>query len=253
VSEPSGNLPVRYGPDEGTLPPERVQEMFDRIARPYDAMNRVMTAGLDRRWRTLAADATGVGAGASVLDCCCGTADLTLELARRVGPGGEVIGVDFAERMLERGRAKIARKGTDQATLLNGDALSLPFPDDRFAAATVAFGIRNVADLDRGLGELVRVVRPGGKVVCLEITTPERGLAARFHRLWFDRMVPAAGRAIDSGSSAYTYLPASVRRFPGPAALAERMYAAGLEDVRYRLLGGGIVALHVGGVPREAA
>jgi len=253
VSEPSPNLPVRYGADEGTLPPERVQEMFDRIARPYDAMNRVMTAGLDRRWRRLAADATGVGPGASVLDCCCGTADLTLELASRVGPGGEVIGVDFAERMLERGRDKIARRGTAQATLLNGDALELPFPDDRFAAATVAFGIRNVADLDRGLGELVRVVRPGGKVVCLEITTPERGPAARFHRLWFDRVVPAAGRAVDRGSAAYTYLPASVRRFPGPGELAERMYGAGLDDVRYRLLGGGIVALHVGTVARGGA
>ena len=226
------NLPVRYGAEEGTLPPERVQAMFDRIARPYDAMNRVMTAGLDVRWRRLAADATEVGAGASVLDCCCGTADLSLEIGRR----------------------KVVRKGLDQVSLINGDALDLPFEDDRFAAATVAFGIRNVADLTGGLSELARVVRPGGKVVCLEITTPESGPLAGFHRLWFDRVVPGIGRAIDrKGDSAYTYLPASVRRFPGPTPLAHVMYEAGLRDVRFRTLGGGIVALHVGTVPRVDA
>ena len=248
----SDDLPVVYGVEEGTLPPERVQAMFDRIARPYDAMNRVMTAGLDVRWRKLAADATGVGAGASVLDCCCGTADLTLELAERVGPSGEVIGVDFAEKMLERGRVKIAKRERSQATLIHGDALDLPFEDDRFAAATVAFGIRNVADLGLGFRELARVVRPGGKVVCLEITTPQQGVAARFHRLWFDRLVPGIGRAVDRGDSAYVYLPASVRRFPGPDELAHVMYENGLDEVRYRLLGGGIVALHVGTVPERA-
>lgn len=248
------NLPVRYGAEEGTLPPERVQAMFDRIARPYDAMNRVMTAGLDVRWRRLAADATEVGAGASVLDCCCGTADLSLELGRRVGPSGEVIGVDFSDGMLEIGRRKVVRKGLDQVSLINGDALDLPFEDDRFAAATVAFGIRNVADLTGGLSELARVVRPGGKVVCLEITTPESGPLAGFHRLWFDRLVPGVGRVIDrKGDSAYTYLPASVRRFPGPTPLAHLMYEAGLCDVRFRTLGGGIVALHVGTVPRADA
>jgi demethylmenaquinone methyltransferase/2-methoxy-6-polyprenyl-1,4-benzoquinol methylase len=248
------NLPVRYGAEEGTLPPERVQAMFDRIARPYDAMNRVMTAGLDVRWRRLAADATEVGAGASVLDCCCGTADLSLELGRRVGPNGEVIGVDFSDGMLEIGRRKVVRKGLDQVSLINGDALDLPFEDDRFAAATVAFGIRNVADLTGGLRELARVVRPGGKVVCLEITTPESGPLAGFHRLWFDRLVPGVGRVIDrKGDSAYTYLPASVRRFPGPTPLAHLMYESGLRDVRFRTLGGGIVALHVGTVPRADA
>jgi len=248
------NLPVRYGAEEGTLPPERVQAMFDRIARPYDAMNRVMTAGLDVRWRRLAADATEVGAGASVIDCCCGTADLSLELGRRVGPNGEVIGVDFSDGMLEIGRRKVIRKGLDQVSLINGDALDLPFEDDRFAAATVAFGIRNVADLTGGLRELARVVRPGGKVVCLEITTPESGPLAGFHRLWFDRLVPGVGRVIDrKGDSAYTYLPASVRRFPGPTPLAHLMYEAGLRDVRFRTLGGGIVALHVGTVPRADA
>ena len=248
----SDNLPVQYGIEQGTLPPERVQAMFDRIARPYDAINRVMTVGLDVRWRRLAAEATGVGVGASVLDCCCGTADLTIELAKRVGPSGEVIGLDFAERMLERGRAKISKRGLGSATLIRGDALDLPFEDDRFAAATAAFGLRNVADLDLGFRELVRVVRPGGTVVCLEITTPESGPAAAFHRLWFDRLIPTIGRLVDKQDSAYVYLPASVKRFPGPTNLGNVMFEAGLSDVRFRLLGGGIVALHVGTVPRAA-
>jgi demethylmenaquinone methyltransferase/2-methoxy-6-polyprenyl-1,4-benzoquinol methylase len=234
----------------GTLPPERVRQMFDRIAGPYDAMNRVMTVGLDRRWRALAAEATGVGAGASVLDACCGTGDLTLELARRVGPSGEVFGVDFSEPMLERARAKLDRAGFQRAQLLVGDALALPLPDDRVAAATVAFGMRNLADVELGFRELVRVVRPGGAVVCLEITKPERGPLASFYRVWFDRLVPAVGRAVDRrGDSAYSYLPASVRRFPPPAELGQVMQRAGLRDVRYTLVAGGIVALHVGRVP----
>lgn len=245
-------MPVAADAASGTLPPERVQAMFNRIARPYDLMNRAMTVGLDRKWRALAADTTGVGAGASVVDVCCGTADLSLELARRVGPSGEVIGVDFAEQMLVRGREKATEGGYSQVTLLQGDALALPFDDDRFAAATCAFGVRNLADPERGFRELARVVRPGGAVVCLEITTPESGALAGFYRVWFDRLVPAVGRVVDRrGDSAYTYLPASVRRFPPPAELGRVMRAAGLDEVRYRLLAGGIVAIHVGRVPRR--
>jgi demethylmenaquinone methyltransferase/2-methoxy-6-polyprenyl-1,4-benzoquinol methylase len=212
-------------------------------------MNRVMTVGLDRRWRALAAEATGVGAGASVLDACCGTGDLTLELARRVGPSGEVFGVDFSPRMLERARRKLDAAGFPRAQLLEGDALQLPLPDDRVAAATVAFGVRNLADIDRGFRELARVVRPGGTVVCLEITQPQSGPLAGFYRVWFDRLVPAVGRAVDRrGDSAYSYLPASVRRFPAPVDLGHVMQDAGLTKVRYTLLAGGIVALHVGQV-----
>jgi demethylmenaquinone methyltransferase/2-methoxy-6-polyprenyl-1,4-benzoquinol methylase len=233
----------------GTLPPERVRQMFDRIAGPYDAMNRVMTVGLDRRWRALAAESTGVGTGASVLDACCGTGDLTLELARRVGPSGEVFGVDFSPRMLERARRKLDAAGFPRAQLLEGDALRLPLPDDRVAAATVAFGVRNLADVDLGFRELARVVRPGGAVVCLEITQPQSGPLAGFYRVWFDRLVPAVGRAVDRrGDSAYSYLPASVRRFPGPVELGVLMRGAGLTNVRYTTLAGGIVALHVGQV-----
>jgi demethylmenaquinone methyltransferase / 2-methoxy-6-polyprenyl-1,4-benzoquinol methylase len=247
MSEPGTELVPATQP--GSLPPERVREMFDRIARPYDTMNRVMTVGLDRRWRALAADATGVGNGASVLDVCCGTGDLTLELARRVGQGGEVIGVDFSPRMLERARVKLDRAGFTRARLLEADALALPLPDDRVAAATVAFGMRNLADLEGGFRELARVVRPGGRIVCLEITTPESGPLAGFYRVWFDRLVPAVGRAVDRrGDSAYSYLPASVRRFPPPVELGHVMQLAGLAHVRYTLLAGGIVALHVGEV-----
>lgn len=232
----------------GTLPPERVQAMFNRIARPYDVMNRVMTAGLDKRWRRLAAQETEVGRGASVLDCCCGTGELALELARMVGPAGEVIGVDFAEEMLVRARQKAVKARFQNATFVQGDALSLPLPDDRVAAATVAFGVRNLADYEAGFRELVRVVRPGGRIVCLEITTPESGPLAPLSRAWFERAVPALGRVADPDGDAYDYLPASVQRFPSPDALGELMFRAGLVRVRYRTLAAGIIALHVGEV-----
>jgi demethylmenaquinone methyltransferase/2-methoxy-6-polyprenyl-1,4-benzoquinol methylase len=219
----------------GTLPADGVRAMFDRIAPVYDAMNRVMTAGLDGRWRAETAGAV-VQPGDRVLDACCGTGDLALACARI---GGRVTGLDFSERMLERARQK-----SSAVEWVQGDALALPFEDESFDAATVGFGVRNLADLEDGLRELRRVLRPGGRLGILEITQP-RGLLAPFYRLWFDRVVPALGRVLPGGS-AYTYLPASVRRFPGPEDLAELMRAAGFEDVRYRLFAGGIVALHTG-------
>ena len=234
---------------DGTLPPERVRAMFDRIAGPYDRMNRVMTAGLDRRWRTLAADEANVGLGAAVADICCGTGDLALELASRVGPAGEVTGVDFSDNMLAIARQKAAELAHPNVRFVPGDALDLPIGDDEVAAATIAFGMRNLADHAQGFRELVRIVRPGGRVVCLEITTPKGRVLGGFYRVWFDRMVPAVGGLVDRGDSAYSYLPASVRRFPGPDELGRIMYAAGLENVRFRMLAGGIVALHVGEVP----
>ncbi len=234
---------------DGTLPPERVQAMFDRIARPYDLMNRAMTVGLDRRWRSLAADEAGVGSGAAVADICCGTGDLALELAARVGAAGEVTGIDFSANMLTIARQKAADRGVANIRFVAGDALALPIGDDEVAAATIAFGMRNLADHAQGFRELARIVRPGGRVVCLEITTPRNGLGRSFYRLWFDRLVPAIGGLVDRGENAYSYLPASVRRFPPPGELGAVMFAAGLERVRYRLLAGGIVALHVGEVP----
>jgi demethylmenaquinone methyltransferase/2-methoxy-6-polyprenyl-1,4-benzoquinol methylase len=209
--------------------------MFDRIAPVYDAMNHLMTAGLDRRWRRVAAEAV-VRPGDSVLDACCGTGDFALADARA---GGRVTGLDFSERMLERARAK-----SSAVEWVQGDALALPFEDGSFDAATVGFGVRNLEDLERGLVELRRVLRPGGRLGVLEITRPRGGLAP-FYRLWFEKGVPLVGRVV-SGSSAYTYLPASVRRFPGPEDLAGLLRKAGFADVRYRLFARGIVALHLG-------
>jgi demethylmenaquinone methyltransferase/2-methoxy-6-polyprenyl-1,4-benzoquinol methylase len=219
----------------GTMEEGQVRAMFDRIARVYDLMNSLMTAGLHHRWRERAADLAAVGPGARALDVACGTGDLAIELARRVGPG-------FSEPMLERARQKSAAVTWEWA-----NALELPYPDDGFDAATVGFGARNFSDLDRGLAEMARVVRPGGRVVVLEITTPQRPPLATFFSIWFDRIVPALGR-LAGDAEAYTYLPNSVKRFPRPEALAGRMAAAGLRDVRWILTAGGIIAVHAGTV-----
>jgi len=221
--------------EAGRLPSGEVRTMFDRIAPVYDVMNRVMTAGLDRRWRKLAVREV-VWPGDRVLDACCGTGDLALEAERR---GGRVVGLDFSERMLERARSK---SGTIE--WVQGDALELPFEDGAFDAATVGFGVRNLDDLEGGLRELARVLRAGGKVAVLEITRP-RGVLRPFFRVWLDAMIPLAGRFLPGGK-AYTYLPASVRRFPGPEDLSRLLEAGGFTSVRYRLLGGGSVALHTG-------
>ena len=218
----------------GTLAPDEVRTMFDRIAPVYDAMNRAMTLGLDRRWRRLTARAV-VRRGEKILDACCGTGDLAL--AGRAA-GGDVVGVDFSEAMLARARRKAPEMEWVQA-----DAAALPFPDESFDAVTVGFGIRNLADLEGGLRELARVLKPGGRLGCLEITRP-RGILRPFFRVWFDGLVPAAGKVLPGGA-AYSYLPASVRRFPGPEDLAAAMRRAGFGQVSWRLLGGGIVALHV--------
>jgi demethylmenaquinone methyltransferase/2-methoxy-6-polyprenyl-1,4-benzoquinol methylase len=209
--------------------------MFDRIAPVYDIMNRAMTMGLDRRWRRLTAEAV-VRPGDRVIDACCGTGDLALA-ARTVG--GQVVGLDFSERMLER-----ARRKSDSIEWVRGDLLALPFADGSFDSATVGFGIRNVPELEAGLRELARVLRPGGRLGCLEITRPH-GLLRPFFRLWFDGLVPFAGKLLPGGE-AYTYLPASVRRFPGPTDLTKALESVGFVDVRWRLFGGGIVALHEG-------
>jgi demethylmenaquinone methyltransferase/2-methoxy-6-polyprenyl-1,4-benzoquinol methylase len=220
--------------------------MFDRIAGPYDVMNSVMTAGLHHRWRRRAADLAAVGPGDRALDVATGTGDLAIELARRVGPDGEVVGSDFSEGMLERAREKVPAAGDACAPLRFewGDAQTLPYADASFAAATVGFGARNFADLEAGLGEMARVVRPGGRVVVLEITQPQRPPLSTFFALWFDRLVPLLGRITDE--QAYSYLPSSVKRFPEPRALAAMLERAGLEQLRWILTAGGIIALHVG-------
>jgi demethylmenaquinone methyltransferase/2-methoxy-6-polyprenyl-1,4-benzoquinol methylase len=256
-----------------------VRAMFDRIAGVYDPLNTAMTAGLHHRWRARAADLAAVGPGSRVLDVATGTGDLALELARRVAPAGEVVGTDFSEGMLARARAK-ARKAFGDAEEAQGrdedarrtpvrfewgDALALSYPDDFYDAATVGFGARNFSDLGRGLAEMARVVRPGGRVVVLDFTTPTRAPLSLFYRVWFDRLVPLLGRltapaaalarrtwrdrAEVSIADAYTYLPNSVKRFVTPEQLAAEMQRAGMADVRYVLTAGGIVTIHVATVP----
>ena len=219
--------------------------MFDRIAGVYDVMNSAMTVGLHHGWRERAADRAALEPGDSALDVCCGTGDFTFALADRVGPQGRVIGSDFSERMLDLAREKAAGRPGSAVRFEWADALELPYDDATFNAVTVGFGVRNLADLDRGLAEMARVLRPGGRLVILEITQPRRPPLSTFYSLWFDRLVPVLG-TLAGDREAYTYLPESVKRFPAPEGLAELMDAAGLERIRYTILAGGIIAIHSG-------
>lgn len=222
--------------------------MFDRISGVYDRMNGVMTVGLHHAWRRRAADLAALEPGDRALDVATGTGDLALELASRVAPGGEVIATDFSERMLALGRVKAAAHGASaRVRFETANALALPYADGEFDAATVGFGARNFSDLGRGVAEMARVVRPGGRVVVLEITTPRRPPLSMFFEVWFDRAVPALGR-LAGDSAAYGYLPSSVKRFPGPEELAAVMWDRGLREIRYLITAGGIIALHVGSV-----
>ena len=223
-----------------------MRSMFDRIAGVYDVMNRLMTGGLDARWRERAADLAALRPGDRALDVATGTGDLALALAARVRPSGEVIGSDFSEGMLVRARDKA--RGTPGLRFEWANALSLPYEDGEFHAATVGFGARNFSDRRRGLAEMARVVAPGGRVVVLEITTPRRPPLSWFFRAWFDALVPLIGR-VAGDPDAYAYLPSSVRRFPGPEALARELHEIGLRDVRWVVTAGGIIALHSGRVP----
>jgi demethylmenaquinone methyltransferase / 2-methoxy-6-polyprenyl-1,4-benzoquinol methylase len=217
--------------------------MFDRISPAYDRMNRIMSLGMDGSWRSLAVRCAAVAPGDAALDVCCGTGDLAIALLDAVSPGGRVAGLDFSTAMLEAAARKSGR-----VEWVQGDALALPFADATFAAATIGFGMRNLADTLLGFRELRRVVAPGGRVVCLELTDPP-AWAAPFARLWTDRAVPLLGRLVARETDAYRYLPASVHRFPAADELAAIMHRAGLRRVRYRRLSGGAVALHVGTVP----
>jgi demethylmenaquinone methyltransferase/2-methoxy-6-polyprenyl-1,4-benzoquinol methylase len=257
-------MATRLRAGAGKLEARQVRAMFDRIAGIYDPMNTAMTAGLHHRWRSRAADLARIGPGSRALDVATGTGDLAIELSTRVEPGGEVLGSDFSEGMLDRARAKAQRRGNDGLRFEWADAMALPYENGSFDAATVGFGARNFDDLGRGLAEMARVVRPGGRVVVLEITTPTRAPLSHFYRLWFDRIVPALGALAGRGEAlaarlrsapaavgvadAYTYLPNSVKRFPGPVALAEELVRAGLGEVEYVLIAGGIIAIHAGTV-----
>jgi demethylmenaquinone methyltransferase/2-methoxy-6-polyprenyl-1,4-benzoquinol methylase len=301
-------MPAQQRADQGNgrLEASQVRAMFDRIAGVYDLLNTVMTAGLHHHWRSRAVDLARVGPGSRVLDIATGTGDLAIELARRVSPGGEVIGSDFSDGMLTHARRKALRAfggssqegpggaldGTDAALGAHngssasspsldrpaslhfewGDGLQLPYEDDSFDAATNGFGLRNFSDVQRGLREMARVVRPAGRVVVLELTTPTRPPLSLFYRVWFDRVVPTIGKltgplagllgrdsrsqsaqADASIAQAYTYLPSSVRRFHSPVELAAEMERAGLIEIGYVLMAGGIIAVHAATVPGDEA
>jgi demethylmenaquinone methyltransferase / 2-methoxy-6-polyprenyl-1,4-benzoquinol methylase len=222
----------------------QVRGMFDRIAGVYDLMNSAMTAGLHHEWRERAVDRADVGPGSDALDVCCGTGDLTLALRRRIGPDGRVVGCDFSEPMLEIARRKSGEEGLP-VEFGWADALDLPYGDRSFDAVTIGFGARNLADLERGLSEMARVLRPGGRLVILEITRPRREPLQSFYSLWFDRIVPVLG-SLAGDAEAYSYLPNSVRSFPEPRSLAAMMDRAGFTEIRWLLLAGGIIAIHSG-------
>jgi demethylmenaquinone methyltransferase / 2-methoxy-6-polyprenyl-1,4-benzoquinol methylase len=237
-TEAESSIPERDSEEFAT----EVRGMFDRIAGVYDLMNSAMTAGLHHQWRERAVDRAEVGPGSDALDLCTGTGDLALALRRRIGPDGRVVGSDFSEPMLELAR----RKSGDEGLPVEfgwADALELPYGDESFDAVTIGFGARNLADLDTGLSEMARVLRPGGRLVILEITRPQREPLASFYSLWFDRLVPVIG-SVAGDSDAYSYLPNSVRSFPEPQKLAAMIDSAGLAEIRWLLLAGGIIAIH---------
>ncbi len=232
--------------------PARIESMFAGIARRYDLMNRLMTLGLDTGWRRLAAVQALVGDGGRALDACCGTGDLTLALAA-TWPGASVVGLDLTADMLEVAREKAAgdRAVAARVSFVHGDLLDLPFADGEFSAVTVGWGVRNVPDVPRAFLEMRRVARPGGRVVCLESSIAPAGPERLVQDLWMGHVVPRLGGLVAGDVRAYSYLPASVRAFPAAGELAGIMSRAGLVNVRYRRLGFGAVALHVGEVPES--
>lgn len=235
-------------PTPGAPEKEAVRAMFDRIAPRYDLLNRVLSAGTDVRWRRLAVDWLELAPPARVLDLCTGTADVLVEALGR-DPRHTGLGVDLSHEMLRRGRGKLGRAGASgRGRLAEGDAEALPAAGARFDGALVAFGIRNVGDAPRALREVHRALRPGGRFVVLEFQEPP-GLLGRLYRVYFTKVLPRLGGLVSGDRSAYTYLPASVARFPSPAAFASSMEEAGFVSVRWRLLTGGIACLHRGDKP----
>ena len=232
---------------DGNLRPEgEVTAMFDEIAPVYDRLNTLMTLGLDARWRAAAVNSSEVLPGDAAIDVAAGTGKLAAALADRVGPFGRVVAVDLSPGMVAHGQATTS--DLVQLEFVLGNALALPFDDGRFDAATIAFGLRNLSDFGAGFREMRRVVRPGGRVVCLELARPRPRWWGRIQHAAFRRLAPLAG-SVAGHREPYDYLPASLDGFPDPERLAELMVQAGLVDVRVRRLGLGAVALHTGRVP----
>lgn len=229
-----------------TVPEDRVSAMFDEIAPVYDRMNTLMTLGSDRRWRRIAVEWTGLNAGGAAIDVACGTGKLSVALAERVGPFGRVVGVDLSPAMVAFARQ--AHPDLIQLQFDVGNALHLPAHDGEFDAATIAFGLRNLADYEAGFRELSRVVRPGGRIVCLELSMPRPRVWGRVYHALFRQSAPLLG-SLFRRRSAYAYLPESLAGFPRPDQLAVTMRRAGLVEVGFRRLALGAVAIHRGRVP----
>jgi demethylmenaquinone methyltransferase / 2-methoxy-6-polyprenyl-1,4-benzoquinol methylase len=236
---PARDPKLPTGEDRAAL----VREMFDRIAGRYELLNTVMTAGLHRLWNRKVVEATGLRPGDRALDLACGTGSLTRDLARRVGPTGFVLGVDFSGEMLRAARAR----PLPNVEYRLGDATKLPEVEDgSFDAATIAYGARNIPDLDALFGEMAGAVRPGGRVVCLEIARPTGRISSLFYGLWFDRIVPRVGAIVSGDAWAYSYLPRSVKEFVDPDILCAIMERNGLQNVTWGRLAGGVITLHSG-------
>jgi len=234
------------GKDKGTY----VRETFNSIAKHYDLMNSLMTLGLDKGWRRQVVQRVGAASGKRILDVCCGTGQLSLELARAVGPAGQIIALDFSENMLQVGREQV--KKTPFAEVINfiqGDALNLPFNDNSFDGITVGWGLRNLPNLQRGIKEMMRVVRPGGKVVSLDMAKPDLPVFKQAYWFYFEKLVPLLGSIVAGKESAYRYLHDSAVQFPAQRELAGIFHECGLTQTRYKNLAGGVVAIVEGTKP----
>jgi demethylmenaquinone methyltransferase / 2-methoxy-6-polyprenyl-1,4-benzoquinol methylase len=240
---PSDHLPG-FAPERKA---QYVETMFDTIAPRYDLMNRLMTFGMDRRWRNYVVAQAAPPLGGSALDVATGTGDIAIALAQRVGPRGSVIATDFSQGMMRPGPGKAVRAGVGSVVhFMAADALDLPFPDDTFDCVTTGFAMRNVTDIARAFREMRRVTKPGGRVVCLEVAKPGLPPVRFLHQIYFNHVVPLLGRLITGNGEAYRYLPESARNFPPPLALKTIMERAGIHDVRFRRLSLGAVAVHTG-------
>lgn len=231
--------------------PIYVRRMFGRIARVYDLMNRLMTGGLDGRWRAFTVRQIALTSGQTALDIGTGTGDLAIALAKVSAPDSHIIGVDFTPEMLDIGREKLQHLGlADRVELQQGDGEQLAFPDNSFDACCSAFVVRNLADLHQGFTEMLRIVKPGGRVACLDISHPYNPIFAAAFHLYFDRIVPLLGKLVGKAFDAYSYLPTSVTTFPNAPQLKRIMEEAGWRDVRYYYRVGGVVAIHVATKPQ---
>lgn len=226
--------------------PGYVENMFSSIAGTYDLLNTVLSLNRDGAWRRFTVERMALKDGDHLLDVATGTAKLAIALSKKVGKGGRVTGVDFSQEMLDVGKENLKKEGIGNVILQREDAMALPFEDNSFDGATIAFGLRNLPDTEKGLREMVRVVKPGGKVGVLEFAMPVNPAMKALYKFYFFKILPFLGNIVSRGNGAYTYLPHSVLEFPGPQELKRIMEKEGLKNVKYNILTLGVVAVHVG-------